>query len=902
MNSEKWQKIKAVLEEAVEIAPDLRANFLERKCGGDKDLRREVESLLDFDNAKVDFFEQDAFSAVMQNGFGKEAKSFIGERIGKYKITGELGAGGMGTVYLAERSDGAFSQRVALKLIKRGMDSDAILRRFFNERQILASLKHPNIAHLIDGGTTEGGLPFFVMEHVEGETIAEYAARENLDLAGRLKLFRKVCAAVSFAHTNLVIHRDLKPSNILVTKDGNVKLLDFGIAKLLKSETGEQATATRNFVFTPEYASPEQVKGEKLTTATDVYSLGVILYELLTGARPYKTESENISEIIRAVCETEPERPSSVVSSRFKIQSSKAENATSVNDRQFTAADEQKTNPKSKIQNPKSLKGDLDNIILKALRKEIGRRYWSVEQFSEDIRRHLEGLPVSASKDTWKYRASKFARRNRITVAAAGLILLTLVAGLGATLYQANVARRERAKAEQRFNDVRRLANSFMFEVNDQLVKSPIKARELLNQRAVEYLDNLAAEAGDDIELESELATAYEKIGEVQGEAFRPNLGKLSGALASHRKALELREKIYAAEPNAGRGLDVAKSYFLIGDILMMSGQIVETRQSYGRAIQILESILVSEPQNFAVRRKLASSYAMLGQAILRSGSLGEALANYEKSLESFQKLQAENPNDLKLERSVGIVFSYIAFVKMETDKTEEAVEFYGKWLETEKKLLDTDIGQRGNLGTAHTWFGIALSEQNKTREAISHLTEGVKLGEETFAADKENLSERISLADGCLELGKVLAKHKYPTEAAEMLEKAIGNYRVILQTDQENLWTKHRIAASQRYLADAAFQRGDLKKALEIYGQAFVVFKELAAADPNNSEWQLDLAMYYLRMGEYYLKTKDKANALANFEQALPLFEKLSENSPENVKRKRDLATLTSYLAGLKS
>jgi len=857
-------------------------------------LRREVESLLDFDNAKVDFFEQDAFSAVMQNNVGKDAKSLIGERIGKYKITGELGAGGMGAVYLAERSDGEFSQRVALKLIKRGMDSDAILRRFFNERQILASLKHPNIAHLVDGGTTDDGLPYFVMEHVEGETIMEYAARKNLDLADRIKLFREACAAVSFAHANLVIHRDLKPSNILVTKDGNVKLLDFGIAKLLKSETGVQATATRNFVFTPEYASPEQVKGEKLTTATDVYSLGVILYELLTGARPYQTESGNISEIIRAVCETEPARPSSIARRPL--------NETSENKRQKTTDEDRRTNPKSKIQNPKSLKGDLDNIILKALRKEIGRRYSSVEQFSEDIRRHLAGLPVTASKDTWKYRASKFAQRNRITVAAAGLILLTLVAGLGATLYQANAARRERAKAERRFNDVRRLANSFMFEINDQLVKSPIKARELLVQRAVEYLDNLATEAGDDIELESELATAYEKIGEVQGEAFRPNLGKLSGALASHQKALELREKIYAAEPTAGRGLDVAKSYFFIGDVLMMSGQIVETRRNYGRAIQILESILVSEPENFAVRRKLASSYAMLGQAILRSGSLGEALANYEKSLESFQKLQAENPSDLKLERSVGIVFSYIAFVKMETDKTEEAVEFYGKWLETEKKLLDTDSGQRGYLGTAHTWFGIALSEQNKTREAISHLTEGVKLGEETFAADKENLSERISLADGCLEFGKVLAKHKYPTEAAAMLEKAIEYYRTIMQTDHENLWTKHRIAVSQRYLADAAFQRGDLKKALEIYSQAFAVFKELAAADPNNSEWQLDLAMYYLRMGEYYLKTKDKANALANFEQALPFFETLSENSPENVKRKRDLATLTSYLAGLKS
>lgn len=340
MNAEKWQKVKSILEVAIEIAPAARDSFLEKACGADEDLRREVKALLDFEDAPSGLLDQNAFSAVTGNGDG--ARDFLGKQIGSYKITDELGAGGMGLVFLAERADGAFEQKVALKLIKRGMDSDAILRRFVNERQILASLEHPNIAHLVDGGTTDNGSPYFVMEYVEGTPVTDYASRENLDLEDRLNLFRKICAAVSFAHSNLVIHRDLKPSNILVTRDGEVKLLDFGIAKLLKADANGGDTATQMRVFTPEYASPEQVKGEKLTTATDVYSLGVILYELLTGTRPYKTDSQNIGEIIRAVCETEPERPS-VASAKRKAQSAKSENRTASNNEQRTTNDEQKT-------------------------------------------------------------------------------------------------------------------------------------------------------------------------------------------------------------------------------------------------------------------------------------------------------------------------------------------------------------------------------------------------------------------------------------------------------------------------------------------------------------------------------------------------------------------------------
>jgi len=346
MSPERWQKIKKILENALETAPELRSAYLDQICGNDKDLRCEIQKLLEFENSGEDILELNPISAVLQNG--NSAKSQIGRQIGNYKIIGELGAGGMGAVFLTERADGEFSQKAALKLIKRGMDSDAVLRRFFNERQILASLEHPNIARLIDGGTTEDGLPFFVMEYVEGANILDYADANDLDLDERLKLFREVCAAVSFAHQNLVIHRDLKPSNILITNDGKVKLLDFGIAKLLNSDATNQ-TATQMQVFTPEYASPEQIKSEKLTTATDVYSLGVILYELLTGTRPHKTDSKNISEIIKSVCETEPKPPSAAIwDSGFRISDLKE----TVSSNKKTEGGNLKTNSKSQIPNP----------------------------------------------------------------------------------------------------------------------------------------------------------------------------------------------------------------------------------------------------------------------------------------------------------------------------------------------------------------------------------------------------------------------------------------------------------------------------------------------------------------------------------------------------------------------
>ncbi len=684
MDAERWQEVKSILEEVLEIAPELRAAFLEKVSNGDGNLRLEVENLLKFEEPESDLLEKKTAVSFLDKDLN--SKNLINQQIGQYKIIDELGVGGMGAVFLAERADGEFHQKVALKLIKRGMDSEAVLRRFITERQILASLEHPNIAHLIDGGTTSDGLPYFVMEFVEGVSIVEFAETASLNLEERLDLFREVCSAVSFAHRNLVIHRDLKPSNILVNKECKAKLLDFGIAKLLKAEE-EGQTATQNFAFTPEYASPEQVRGEKLNTATDIYSLGVILYELLTGNRPYKTESKNISEIIKAICETEPLAPSRAIGdfgsrisdSRSSVKSIADENTNPV---------KQQTNPKSQISNPRSLRGDLDNIILKALRKEPERRYSSVEQFSEDIRRHQAGLPVTASGDTWNYRVTKFIRRNRIGVAAAVLILVTLLGGLFATLYQRN-------KAQRRFNDVRQLANSFLFEFHDAIEDLPgsTPARELVVKRAIEYLDKLAAESEGDATLQRELGTAYERIGKIQGNSYFSNLGDTQGATKSYQRSLEIRQKLADADPtNLESQYNLARSHRGVGDMFYTANDLKNGLRSYQNANAILEKVVAAEPDNLIYLNLFADVLSRLGdikgmEGFANLGDTQGALESYRRVVEVNGKLVEKEPENKEYTVDYATRLIYLGRLQTATGDVKGAIASCQKSITVFEKL-----------------------------------------------------------------------------------------------------------------------------------------------------------------------------------------------------------------------
>ena len=478
MNSEFWGRIKGVFNEVVDLEKPFRESRLRELCGDDAELRREVEVLLDAYDEFDDFIEQPIFSPSSAMSAGEDALK--GKMIGRYRIVRVAGRGGMGTVFLATRDDGEFRQEVAIKVVSSAFLGSESLRRFRQERQILAGLSHPNITRLLDGGVTEEGLPYLVMEHIEGESLSEYADREDLDIEGRLRIFVKACRAIAYAHSNLVIHRDIKPTNIMVTRDGEPKLLDFGLAKILDIEDDQLKTATNFRALTPAYASPEQLKGDQITTASDIFSLGVVLYELLAGTRPFHHESTTLRKMIDLVSGYDPPKPSTVAIVKNGPNPGPAT-------RKLRAA----------------LRGDIDNIVLTAIRKEPERRYRSVDALADDIERHLNGLPVTAAEDTLYYRTSKFVRRHAIGVVSAAVIVATLIGGIVATTWQARAARRAQVRSET----IGSFLQSILGSAAPEASGSDVKVKDILNVAAVRARTELA----DDPEARAQVLTTLGK-------------------------------------------------------------------------------------------------------------------------------------------------------------------------------------------------------------------------------------------------------------------------------------------------------------------------------------------------------------------------------------------------------
>ncbi|HTI36782.1 MAG TPA: serine/threonine-protein kinase [Vicinamibacterales bacterium] len=535
MDPERWRRLEEVFQAALDCEPRQRAALVDEAAGGDRLLRQEVLSLLAAHDRET-FTSAPAFEDAMRV---LEATSpSAGWRIGPYEVVQEIGRGGMGRVYLAARADETFDKLVAIKVIPRGLDSDEAIHRFRSERQILATLEHPNITRLLDGGTTDDGLPYIVMELVDGQPIDEYCQARDLSILERLQLFQQVCAAVRYAHQNLVIHRDIKPRNVLVTEDGVPRLLDFGIAKLLDPTTAPSpGTVAALRPLTPDFASPEQVRGEPMTTASDVYSLGVLLYVLLTGRRPYRGPMSSPAEIEQAICEEEPEKPS-----------------VSVPD----------DSPHVKFR--RRLEGDLDTIVLMALRKEPQRRYASVDQLSNDIGRHLANLPVVARRDTRRYRTAKFVRRNKIAVAAAGVVFVAVAGGVAATIWQSRVVARERDIARLEQAKAKRI-NAFLQEMigySGQTVPgSPTRAKGH-DATVADMLDDAAQR------VETELADQPEVKAEMLdtiGSTYSV-LAKYDASARFLREAYALDLKLYGPDGRATASVmyQLANLSYLTGD------------------------------------------------------------------------------------------------------------------------------------------------------------------------------------------------------------------------------------------------------------------------------------------------------------------------------------------------
>lgn len=855
-----WSKVKDVLGEVLALEPQARSAYI-ASLNLDPELVAEVQSLAELEAESDSMLEVSAVE--LSRDFIESRTGLVGSAVGPYKIVSELGYGGMGAVFLAERADGKFDQRAAIKLLKREMDSAALRRHFDQEREILATLEHANIARLLNAGTTEDGIPFIAMEYVDGLPIDEFCSAHSLDLVSRLELFKTVCSAVDFAHRNLVVHRDLKPSNILITRDGVPKLLDFGISKILSKgfEGEDSATITRMGVMTPSYASPEQLRRESVTTLSDVYSLGVILFELLSGHRPFEGKEDDLRAIYSAVLEQEPAAPSSLASTtarRDKFDRPSYRQDEAVTEKLGTDfRDVKKTDRNVQPLLPQMLKGDLDNIVLKALRKEPERRYQSAGAFAEDIDRHLRGLPVTARPNTFSYRASKFVGRNKIGVGAALIVLIAIVGGVIATLWQMREAQFERSRAERRFEDVRALANSFLFEISPEIERLPgsTPAMELLVKRALEYLDRLSSEAANDPGLQRELATAYEKVGDVQGNPYKPNVGDVAGAMASYEKSRQIRESL------VDRGLSDAKLdgelaglYKSIGDIESESGDYAKAMDWHMRSLAMREKLATAVPTDLETRKALAMALRTVGITWFYDNNNLKAIEYYERSRDIFEKLAAENPSDDKL-------------------ASEYAYSFV-------------------NIGEAQGWEG-------QLEAAAFNLQKGLEMTEPIAARNPNDLELQRDLILCLNKRAENLEDLKKPDESVALYEKSLVIAQRNYNADPTSRRAKRDVAMGAKKLAQALTSAKRPKEALEKFDLSLKFFVETREADKNNKGAMYDVANARFAVGELYVSMNDWTTALKTFETAKGEFDAALTANPGDSYTRR-MSSLNLHRIGL--
>lgn len=846
--------MKELLNEALDYEPERQQTFLALACAGDTDLRSEIQLLLAHQvDANDDMIEKCADDAArLRVDAAAGGAMEIGSRIGPYKILREVGHGGMGAVYLALRDDEHYRQEVAIKLIKPGLGGAAIRRRFRNEMQILADLNHPNIARLLDGGETSDGLPYLVMEYVGGNPINLYCDEHKLSTIQRLKLFCTVCSAVQYAHQHLVIHRDIKPGNILVTGDGLPKLVDFGIAKLLDPDrpaSPADATATAMRLMTPEYASPEQISGLSVTTASDVYSLGVVLYELLSGRHPYRFKSRLPHEVAQAICDNDPARPSAAIRKRDELKNTDDDVSLTHTSPQGVGVGEER-----KLR--KRLRGDLDTIVLMAMRKEPERRYASVEQFAEDVRRHLEGLPVRARADAFGYRAGKFIRRQKVALAAATLIALTLLFGIITTAWEARVARAERARAERRFNEVRQLANSFVFEVHDAVSNLPgsTAARSLIVQRGLRYLDSLAQDAGNDRGLQRELAAAYEKLGVVQYTPSVAHLGDLPGAMQSHRKAVALREALVAADPaNLDYRRELMDSYWFMATLLGAEGDLPQELAILRQQLPLRERLAAADPTNFVDGYNHAGTYAYIGKLLMDMGDARGALQNQQKALALREGLAATDRVSARSKRALTISYEYLGLATNQMGDTEGALDLQRRGLEMRESLVASDPlnnDLRLMLIESHRCVGDLLFKMGNARQASEHYHKQLALNEEMTAADPASAQFRGNEAVALIKVGDIEAQNGNVPEALQNYRKALKIRQELSAAAAQDKLTLRDLAEVRLKVGDALALNGARLQARESYYMGLEILEPLSSNIPAHAGIRAMLAEAYSRVG----------------------------------------------------
>jgi eukaryotic-like serine/threonine-protein kinase len=773
---------------------------------------------------------------------------------GPYRVTGRIGEGGMGIVYRAVRDDREYQRDVAVKLIRRGMDTELIVARFRNERQILANLDHPNIARLLDGGTDEHSSPYLVMEYVEGESLSDYLDHHKPDLRARLELFRQICSAVHYAHQRMVIHRDLKPRNILVMTDGHPKLLDFGIAKLLESDEASGTTTVHAAqMLTPAYASPEQVRGEQVTTASDVYSLGVILYEMLTGRSPYSPDATSPSVLLREVCDQEPDPPS--------------------------------------LHGSRELRGDLDNIVLMALRKDPARRYASVDRLTGDIDRYLHGLPVEARGDSFAYVAGKFIRRHRAWVIAASLVLLMAASSVVVIVRSAAQARQQRIKAEGRFNDLRDFAHSVIFDIDGALdgIPAALPVRVEINKKAETYLDRLTAEAPSDLALRRELASSYNQLARVEGVPGHGNLGNPVAARASLYKAMALLEGSLSIDPKSylDHGLLIAV-YNSLGQLEWATGDPAAALAAHDKGLKEAETLLARIPHPPA--RLLSAAGSAYFYVALDKGAnfsnLGDPVATFpllRRSLELFRAIDdvkepisepylSEDRNRANVER----VFAGLLY---QLDRPAEGEAHYRLAMDLlhSPRLDLRETNNRSVLLATETWHAYWLTTHD-AGSALPLSKSALHLAEELVREDPKNHLGVLYRHHAEFVVGRAEVLTGDVKSGFEHIDHALHAEEEMLASDPQFAYASGFLTTHSIMAGSTALAAGQTIEPQRHFERAVELAKAQYTAHPSDAQ-----ALFNLSQAEFGLVEADPSRATEHGAKAREAARRILSVHPDN-------------------
>ena len=916
MPGKDWQRVEEVFLASMDLSGRDREGYLAQVCVGDPGLRSRVEALLRADTT-ADHFIAKVVEQEVRSLFASDDDAMTGTLLGRYRVLDEVGRGGMGTVYRGERSDDQFRKEVAIKVVKRGMDSSEVLQRFRHERQILAGLEHPYIARLIDGGSTPDGRPYFVREYVHGQPIDTYCREHGLSIAERLRLFLRVCEAVSYAHRALVVHRDLKPSNILVADDGTPKLLDFGVAKLLDA-ADPGLTATQSFgPLTPEYASPEQVQGERITTAADVYALGAVLFELLTGVRAQRIATSTPSEIERVVCLEPTPVPSSVVQ-----------------------------NWRSSAR----LDGELDNIVLMAMRKEPERRYRSASQLAEDVQRYLAGRPVLARQDSFSYRARKFLQRHALLTGAAALMVVSMVGGTAAALVEAKHARmerqvaeaqrqaaefqRERAEAQtkaaqeesaraerekqraeaesviarteqersqRQLTETLQLASDTVFDVHSRVAKLPgsLEVRKQIVQETIHFLESLSKDAPMDDNFRFTEAVTYIEVANLLGYPMQPNLGDSKGALENYHKAIALLDPLRKKDPNRPDYIqEWVEAQESVAAVLTQMGEQQQAVDLLHSAVPQAHRLQKLCPTVFRCWLAEASVYSQLEETTINFNS-EEALGYSARQVEITEQAHQRFPNENDVDLDLATAYSQQAKIRNSRAELREAVVEYKKAAALREGVLErhpNDVLAKRNLMITYGNLGATLGSPitfnlGDTAGARESYSKALAIARELAAADATNQLAQFDLANA-LTLYSILDPPK------EQWEECLANLtqaETILQkfvtADPNEVRKARTLAMTKQFKAERLEAMGRHEEALAVSRQSYELALKVYERSPKDLSNISQVQVSQEDLAEALARSGDHAGAMSNAEAAIRRAEEMQPPAAETERKTRAIA-----------